>query len=391
MPVNIFLFLRLTFLQIFRSRGTNIRFTAQRRKAMLLWYLVIPIHQLLTIISYYLDEIFFGAYRRQEIKAPVFIVGNFRSGSSLLQRLLARDGRHFTSMNIGEIYLAPTITQRKFWGLVRWLDKHLFGARGMRALQRRDDEWLDTLQMHKTGLFTPDEDEGLLILIWATMFLQFVYPLMEEIPPFYRFDEDMPKRQRQWIMRFYRAMVRRHLYAKGGDVAYLAKGPAHSARIDSLYEFFPDARIIYLARNPMRLVPSVINFFRYIWALFGDLLDPNQVNQDVFAQIHYWYRYPLERLKKRKQEQYRIYKYQQLVDDLENLIEDTYAWLGLEISGEFRAEIKSVVKESENFETDNVYTLEELGLSEDLLASEFSAEMEFFGFEPKLEPSRIPQ
>lgn len=391
MPVNIALFFRLTFLQIFRARGTNIQFNGQRRKAMLVWYLVIPIHQLLTIISYYLDEIFFGAYRRQEIKAPVFIVGNFRSGSSLLQRLLASDGRKFTSMNVGEIYLAPTITQRKFWSLIRWLDKHLNKARGLRFLETRDQQWLDTLQMHKTGLFTPDEDEGLLILIWATMFLQFVYPLMDELPPFYRFDEDMPERQRKWIMNFYKAMIRRHLYVKGGDRMYLAKSPAHSARIDSLLEYFPDARIIYLARNPLSLVPSVVNFFRYIWRLFGDLVDPDSLNQDVFKQIHYWYRYPVERLKLRSADQYRIYKYADLVNNLEELVEEIYQWLGLRISNKFRAEIFRVVEESKKFQSDNIYTLDELGLSEKLILEEFSDEMSYFGFKPEIETSLIPQ
>jgi hypothetical protein len=391
MPVNIALFFRLTFLQIFRARGTNIQFNGQRRKAMLVWYLVIPIHQLLTIISYYLDEIFFGAYRRQEIKAPVFIVGNFRSGSSLLQRLLASDGRKFTSMNVGEIYLAPTITQRKFWSLIRWLDKHLNKARGLRFLETRDQQWLDTLQMHKTGLFTPDEDEGLLILIWATMFLQFVYPLMDELPPFYRFDEDMPERQRKWIMNFYKAMIRRHLYVKGGDRMYLAKSPAHSARIDSLLEYFPDARIIYLARNPLSLVPSVVNFFRYIWRLFGDLVDPDSLNQDVFKQIHYWYRYPVERLKLRSADQYRIYKYADLVNNLEELVEEIYQWLGLRINDKFRAEIFRVVEESKKFQSDNIYTLDELGLSEKLILEEFSDEMSYFGFKPEIETSLIPQ
>ncbi len=391
MPVNIALFFRLTFRQFFRSRGTDIRFTPQRRKAMLLWYLVIPIHQFLTVISYYLDEIFFRAYRRAEIKAPVFIVGNFRSGSSLLQRLLARDGRKFSSMNVAEIYLAPTITQRKFWGLIRWLDKHLFGARGMRLLQKRDDQWLDTIQMHKTGLFTPDEDEGLLILIWATMFLQFVYPLMDEMPPFYRFDEDMPPRQRKWIMGFYRAMIRRHLYLQGEGVTYVAKSPAHSARIESLYEFFPDARIIYLARNPMNLVPSVVNFFRYIWELFGDLLDPDQMNREIFEQIHYWYRYPVERLKQRSSEDYRLLLYQDLVNDLEGVIENIYSWFGFSISSQFRQEIKAIVAASKQFESDNVFTLKDLGLTEQLIQQEFQYELDYFGFTPELEPSRLPQ
>ncbi|MEX1071121.1 MAG: sulfotransferase, partial [Anaerolineales bacterium] len=170
---------------------------------MLLFYLVVPIHQFLTIVSFYLDEILFPAYRKQVVVAPVFIVGNFRCGSTLLQRLLARDPEHFTSMNVTEIYIAPTITQRKFWELVGWLDKVLVGGRGRKWIENRDRKWLDSIQMHKVGLFTPEEDEGLLITIWSTMFLQFVFPVMGELPPFDQFDEKMPARQRQRIMGFY--------------------------------------------------------------------------------------------------------------------------------------------------------------------------------------------
>ncbi len=125
MPIDFTLAFRLTYLQFFKFRQNSLRFTRRRRMAMLLWYSVIPIHQLLTLISFYLDEVFFPRYRQKEIKAPVFIVGNFRCGSSLLQRLLARDGQ-FTSMNVAEIFIAPTITQRKFWKFVALLDRCLF-------------------------------------------------------------------------------------------------------------------------------------------------------------------------------------------------------------------------------------------------------------------------
>jgi hypothetical protein len=201
----------------------------------------------------------------------------------------------------------------------------------------------------------------------------------------------MPERQRKWIMNFYKAMIRRHLYVKGGDRMYLAKSPAHSARIDSLLEYFPDARIIYLARNPLSLVPSVVNFFRYIWRLFGELVDPDSLNQDVFKQIHYWYRYPVERLKLRIADQYRIYKYADLVNNLEELVEVIYQWLGLRINKKFRAEIFRVVEESKKFQSDNIYTLDELGLSEKLILEEFSDEMNYFGFKPEIETSLIPQ
>ncbi len=56
-----------------------------------------------------------AAIGQQEIEAPVFIIGNFRSGSTLLQRLLAKDEEHLTAMTTLEIYIAPSITQRVFW------------------------------------------------------------------------------------------------------------------------------------------------------------------------------------------------------------------------------------------------------------------------------------
>lgn len=381
MPIDLALAAKLTFHQFFRSKGSPLRFTPRRRAAMLLWYLVIPIHQLLTFICFYLDEVFFPAYRKQEIKAPVFIVGNFRSGSTLLQRLLSRDSEHFTSMNIAEIYIAPTLTQRAFWKFIAGIDRILFGCRGRRWLQGRDRAWLDTIQMHKVGLFTPDEDEGLLITIWSTMFLQFVFPVMDELPPFDHFDEQIPEPQRRRIMGFYRAIIRRHLYDVGGDRIYLAKSPGHTARIESIYEMFPDAHIIYLARNPLRLVPSALNFFKYIWNYMGIPDGARRFQKAMFRQFKYWYRYPVQRFKDKDPSRYFVLRYNDFVADVEGTIAQLYAWMNLPLSESFRHIVEDIVKANQAFESDNVYTLEELGLTKQMILDEFAEVFDLFRFD----------
>lgn len=380
MPFNLALALRLTFKQFFQSRESALQFTPRRRGAMLLFYLVVPIHQILTFICFYLDEIFFPAYRKQEIKAPVFIVGNFRSGSTLLQRLMARDTEHFTSMNIAEIYIAPTLTQRAMWKFVGALDRIFIGGRGRKWIQARDRAWLDTIQMHKVGLFTPDEDEGLLVTIWSTMFLQFVFPVMDELPPYDHFDEELPEAQRKRIMGFYRAIIRRHLYDVGGDRMYLAKSPGHTARIESIYEFFPDAHIIYLARNPLRLVPSAMNFFKYIWTYMGVPDGGRRFQKAMFCQFKYWYTYPMQRFRGKDAARYFVLKYNDFVAGVESSIDKLYAWMGLSLGDAFRAMIKQVVQSNQAFETDNVYTLEELGLTKELIINEFAEVFDLFQF-----------
>ncbi len=390
MPFNFALFFRLTFHQFFKFRKGPLKFTPRRRAVVLLFYLIMPLQQLLTFICFYLDEIFFPAYRRQEIKAPVFIVGNFRSGSTLLQRLLAQD-KQFTSMNIAEIYIAPTLTQRKFWKLLAAIDRVLFGGRGRKFVETRDKSWLNSLQMHKVGLFTPDEDEGLLVTIWATLFLQFVFPVMEELPPYDRFDEELPAGQRQQIMGFYRAIIRRHLFYTGGDHIYLAKSPGHTSRIDSLIEFFPDARIIYLARNPMRLVPSAINFFKYIWDYMGVPDGARRFRSAMFRQMKYWYLYPLQRFKELAPERYFILRYNDFVADIIGSIEKVYAWMELPFSESFNHIVEDVVRANQAYESDNVYTLEELGLSKQMIVDEFHEVFELFGFNRQADLASVMQ
>ena len=390
MPFNFALFFRLTFHQFFKFRSGPLKFTPRRRVVVLLFYLIMPLQQLLTFICFYLDEIFFPAYRRQEIKAPVFIVGNFRSGSTLLQRLLARD-KQFTSMNIAEIYIAPTLTQRKFWKMLAAIDRVLFGGRGRKFIENRDKSWLNSLQMHKVGLFTPDEDEGLLVTIWSTMFLQYVFPVIDELPPFDRFDEALPDGQRRRIMGFYRAIIRRHIYAHGGSGIYLAKSPGHAARIDSLVEFFPDARIIYLTRNPMRMVPSAFNFFDYAWNIFGIPDGARRFQQIILRQLKYWYLYPLQRFKELAPERFSILRYNDFVADIHGNIERIYAWMGLTLSEAFGLIVDDAVRSNQAFESDNVYTLEKLGLTKQQIAEEFREVFEMFKFDLQADISSAMQ
>jgi hypothetical protein len=352
--------------------------------------MIMPLQQLLTFICFYLDEIFFPAYRRQEIKAPVFIVGNFRSGSTLLQRLLARD-KQFTSMNIAEIYIAPTLTQRKFWKMLAAIDRVLFGGRGRKFIENRDKSWLNSLQMHKVGLFTPDEDEGLLVTIWSTMFLQYVFPVIDELPPFDRFDEALPDGQRRRIMGFYRAIIRRHIYAHGGNGIYLAKSPGHAARIDSLVEFFPDARIIYLTRNPMRMVPSAFNFFDYAWNIFGIPDGARRFQQIILRQLKYWYLYPLQRFKELAPERFFILRYNDFVANIHGNIEKIYTWMGLTLSEAFGLIVDDAVRSNQAFESDNVYTLEKLGLTKQQIAEEFREVFEMFKFDLQADISSAMQ
>ena len=63
-------------------------------------------------IGMVLDPLFFPRLRRTRVKAPIVIVGNPRSGTTFLQRLMARDTANFSCLKMWEIFFAPSITSR---------------------------------------------------------------------------------------------------------------------------------------------------------------------------------------------------------------------------------------------------------------------------------------
>ena len=118
MTLNLRLYVRTIYYAFFKSKGTPGRLTPKRFLILTFIFLFYPLWRFSIRIAYLLDNIFYPDYHRQEVKQPIFIVGNFRSGTTFLHRLLTKDS-NATSMTSWEIYVAPSIVGRKFlhWGM----------------------------------------------------------------------------------------------------------------------------------------------------------------------------------------------------------------------------------------------------------------------------------
>jgi hypothetical protein len=120
-------FWRTAYLSFFASKNTPARLARKRITFLLLFYLVWPIGALMHWFCFFLDDIFFPGHKTQPVEKPLFILGNLRSGSTFLHRLLSRDSQTFTSLTIWDIYLTPSVTQKKITQLVSRLDNRLAG------------------------------------------------------------------------------------------------------------------------------------------------------------------------------------------------------------------------------------------------------------------------
>ena len=380
MIYNFRLFWRLAVRSFFQSKNTYGKLSRKRLAFLLLFYTVWPGWELFTWFCFLLDDLLFPGYKQQPVEKPLFILGNFRSGSTFLQRLLSRDKTTFTSLRTWDIFLMPSVTQRKlFRGLAR-IDR-IFGSPLVNLLHRIDQRSLGQVRIHKISLFEPEEDENILLHAWSTFFVSFMFPFLDDLPPYQFFDEALPAAEKTRIMGFYRACIQRHLYADGGKRYFVAKNPAFSAKIETLLEFFPDARILYLARNPLDMLPSTVSWLSYAWRVFSAPDEKYLYRDQVLDLTKYWYRHPLRVLDANPSPNHLILNYDDLIRWPGEVIRNFYEQFGYAASPGLPQIIADAIEETRTHHSDHQYHYEEMGFTQAEILREFEDIFERFDFD----------
>jgi hypothetical protein len=173
------------------------------------------------------------------IQPPLFILGHWRSGTTYLHELLARDSR-FAFPNIfqtsfPQTFLTAEPMERKV--LAFFVPKH----RPMDNV-----EW---------GLASPQEDEfAICALTFLSPCMGWVFPRRrKEFKPYLTFQEAKPTELVQWQTAFV-GFLRKLQWRFQRPL--VLKSPPHTARIRLLLELFPNARFVHIRRDPYRVFQS---------------------------------------------------------------------------------------------------------------------------------------
>lgn len=207
-------------------------------------------HSLLRVVQ---QAIYGRRVERTEIKEqPLFILGHWRCGTTLLHELLILDSRH-TFPTTWEC-LSPNHFLLTEWFAVRMLGFLL-------PAQRPMDNML-------LGWDRPQEDEfALCNLGEPSPYLTIAFPNhpphdaeyleLEEVPPAAR------EKWKRTLMTFLKQITFRN------PKRIILKSPPHTARVKVLLEMFPDARFVYLVRNPYKVFPSTVHLWKSLYQTHG--------------------------------------------------------------------------------------------------------------------------
>jgi len=222
-----------------------------------------------------LERVRFGPAIAAAVPAPpIFILGHWRSGTTLLHNLLALDER-FAAPNLFE-----TMFPNGFMVTERW-QARLWG----RLVP--DTRLIDNM---KLGTDLPQEDEfALAILTGRSPYMGHSFPRRwAHYMRYLDFRDVAPAERREWqrgLLDFVRKLT---VYR--GPRPLLLKSPPHTARIPLLLELFPDARFIHIHRNPYRVFQSNLHMLTEGLPLAkiqsGDLPEPEQFVIDRYNRLH---------------------------------------------------------------------------------------------------------
>jgi hypothetical protein len=353
---------------------------ALRRRQFRMLFLLVPIAVTLHTVCFFLDRIFFPGLARVEVRTPVFIVGHARSGTTLFHRLMTQDGERFSYFRLYEMFF-PSLVEKKLIRLVGRFDKRVLGGRIERAIREGEEKRLAaTKDIHRTGLFEPEEDDFVLSSSCASGFWIVMFPYMGELD-FYYVDE-WPERKRRRLMSFYKECVKRQIYLNGNGRIHLSKNPVFSGRVQSLIDTFPDARIVVLVRNPNETIPSLLKLLKVNWNLGGWADEKVDRSLRIVAdQSIHTYLYPFEVLSRNPHVPQAIVDYRELVTKPRQTVTDVYATLGFPVSDEMEAVLEKQESRGQGHETTHTYSLEEFGLTAEEIRKPLAGLFERFGWE----------
>jgi omega-hydroxy-beta-dihydromenaquinone-9 sulfotransferase len=183
---------------------------------------------------------------------PIFILGPWRTGTTLLHEFLALDERHvgpstYECMEPNHFLLTE--------GLVsRWMPFFSLSVRPMDNMA--------------AGFDRPQEDEfALCNLGLPSPYLTVAFP---NNPPQYEEYLDLegipPRALARWkrvFRRFLQELTYKH------HKRLVLKSPTHSCRVKTLLELFPDARFVHIVRDPYVVFPSTVNLWKSLYITFG--------------------------------------------------------------------------------------------------------------------------
>ena len=294
-----------------------------------------------TALRWMVDARFGDRIRNTVIdRHPVFVLGHWRTGTTLLHELLIRDPQ------FGYPDMQDCINPNHALLTGHFLKRF---AKWMLPPQRPMDNM-------RFAWDQPQEDEFAIALTGLpTTYTDFAFP---NNPPMHAGALDLSGLSPAQLAKWKRGFVH---FLKGVTLRtgrqLVLKSPPHTARIPHMLKLFPDARFVHIVRDPYVVYPSTLNLWRSLARVHG-LQKPTWpgLEEKVLGEFRIIYDRLEEAKPLLKPGRFHELRYEELVRDPVGELRKAYARLELDGFEVTRPRVEDYFRQTAGYET-NKYEL----------------------------------
>lgn len=301
--------------------------------------------------------------RNESIAPPVVIVGLMRTGTTVLQRLLACDRRFYALLWYESRYPAP---------LADYSGQQLEDARI--PLAREEVRQMiaaspDLAAIHPLDACAADEE----VMLLEHSFFSTVPESFAHVPGYARWLEEHDNtpgyRYLHTLLQFLQWQKKRR-----GEIAerWLLKTPHHLHHLDILLEIFRGATVIQTHRDPQQTIPSLCSMNFALASMGSDSVDARVLGQHWCEKFSRSLRRAMA-VRERYPRQFIDVPYEHAATEPMAAVQRIYASLGMVLDAGSRAAMEVWLRDNRREDREpHHYTLDQFGFTRDQLVRDFA-------------------
>ncbi len=307
------------------------------------------------------DHLFFWSIRKP-LENPIIIVGNPRSGTTFLHRFLIKQGIGTGSELWQMIY--PSITVQKCVKPILPLLEIISPARH------------HSTKAHKTSLTSIETDDVSLLFRYLDGFFFYGFFLtFDKEDLFHWVDPDIRNTSVRDFL-WFESIWKRNLASNKGT-RYIGKLFSLSSNLPSFQERFSNAKIIYMVRDPISVIPSGLSLVTGVldkrfnfWSLDAKIRD-RFIERLYNALVELLNRFHSDWVNNKinKKNVY-IVHFDTMMNDFEILMDGLLDFINHEKNDSLLKVIKKTANNQRQYESGHKYNLDKFGISKDQIRND---------------------
>ena len=308
------------------------------------------------------DWLLYPLKLQKEIESPILIVGNPRSGTTFIHRYLVNNGLGVGS-RLYQMIFTSIIIQKIIKPFLPILEK-------VSPAKFHSDD------VHKTSLSAIETDDPSLLFRYFDGFFLYAFILSwakEDLLDWFQPSKrDNSKRDFGWL----KTMWIRTLISSHGN-RIIGKMFSVSVNIPAFLNKFPDAKLLYMVRDPLNVIPSGLSLVTGVldgmfgfWSLPEDKRQ-KYINRIYIALVELQIRFHDDWINgKIDTNNVGIVQYDRMMNDFDGLMDEILPFIGHVPTQELKEDIKKTAENQREYSSKHKYDLSKFGLTEDQIKND---------------------